>query len=1111
MQIHCETCKKGLEFNGERPSFCAFCGLPIPAVASGMAHTATYQPALRTIGGEATALPAHNRVARFLGESIASPISIGGYRILRSLGSGGMGTVFEAEDPSHGRRVAIKVIKPQIAASAENLERFRQEGRLASLIAHPRCVFVYHADEESGRPFIVMELMPGATLKEIVANLQAQRQTLQIGQALNKILDVIDGLQAAHAIGVIHRDVKPSNCFVLEDGHVKIGDFGLSKFLPSQSTGRKTTTPITGVEPVDEDDRITRTGTFVGTPLFASPEQIKGEVVDYRTDIYSVAATLYFLLTGKAPFEGGDNTATIARIVSEDPTPISEYRPDVSPELDRVILRGLERNRELRYASLAEFRLALLPFLPGYQQNASRTARLRAAVVDGAILAPLVLLSYQVMPHILSKDKWGHELVDFVGDLFMWVIVLGYFLATEVAAGASFGKWLLRLRVGGLRPGKPPKRRQLILRTLGFFVIVALPGILGLVLTGHDWVKWTLHGLGFLLLIDTMRAKGGYRGLHEVLSRTCVVQLPATPPPLQFPVFPPREPAPLPPGLPERVGNYAIHGIHRVLDDRIFLEGMDLILDRQVWLVLRPKAEGMIPPARREVSRTTRLRWLGGGEVTVHNRTHKSKHLWDAYIAPTTGCSLTQYVGVRKTVPWVVARSILLQLTEELTISMADGTFPDELGSDQIWLQPDGQIMIIGARFQSPGAHDEITTGSENERAMKFLRQTARFMLEGKRSKDNQPRPIQAPVPIHDRPIADRLAGIRDAYSNPAELVKDLKTSLTQPCEITLSARLGQILLHSALLSPILLAILLLGRYYHEIQPTLRYTHQVRRADRVIDWLNDPANHAEFAQFIRRHPQELELFPAWKAIDMILALEDAARRRPERLALKDPFERLTTVHYLNKIKERRDKDAHELDALTKQLSVAAMLPTMVAIELMPTPKDRPLAIVPPRPGAPPASSFDETLITTIRHAFDSRDVTDERMPIIQNRTAFQLAALVVGSWFFVWVFWAALTRGGISLRLMGIDLQTRRGQPAGPLRCGYRSFLVWLPFFSLLFFSVVMQDYFRGKEQSAAYLWLHWTPWWLAVIYLAGCALSALVHPQRGSHDRLAGVYLMPK
>jgi len=1095
MNVHCESCKKALEFSGEQPSFCAYCGIPLP---SHLANTATYRPTERTnLQGERTAIPPQNRVARFLGVSLQTPEKIGGYRILRSLGSGGMGTVYEAEDATHGRHVAIKVIKPQIAASAENLERFRQEGRLASLITHPRCVFVYHADEEQGRPYIVMELMPGATLKDIVA----AQGPLQIGQAINKALDVLDGLQAAHQIGVIHRDVKPSNCFVLADGHVKVGDFGLSKFLPTpQSTpGKRAQTPITGVEPVEEEDeeRITRTGTFVGTPLFASPEQIKGELVDYRTDVYSAAATLYFLLTGKAPFEGGDNTATIARIVSEDPTPVTEYRPDLPPELDRAILRGLERHRDLRYGSLAEFRQALLPFLPGYLQPAARPARFRATLVDVAILTPLVLLSYQVMPHLLSPTRWGEEVVEFVGDLFLWVIVLGYFFATEVSAGASVGKWLLRLRVGGLRPGKPPKRRQLMVRTLGFFVIVALPGILGLVLTGQDWVRWLLHGLGLMLLVDTMRAKGGYRGLHEILSRTCVVQLPPPAQTLQFPVFPPREAAPLPPGLPERVGHYAIHGIHRVLDDRIFLEGIDLVLDRQVWLVLRPKAEGLIPPARREVSRTTRLRWLGGGEITIHNRSHKTKHLWDAYIAPTSGCSLTQFVSVTKTLPWAVARTILLQLAEELTVSLADGTFPDELGSDQIWLQPDGQIMIIGARFQSPGAHDEVTSGNENERAMKFLRQTARFMLEGKHYKQARPKRIDGPTPAHDRPVLDRLAGVtKDPYAAPAELLADLRGTSTRPCEITLSSRLGQILLHSALLSPVLLAILVVGRFYLEIKPTLRLTHQVYRADRVIGWLGDPGHQAEFAKFLEDHPREKHLLPGADLYRFIGTMIDKDGK-----VLKESIDHLVMASYLAQVKDRRARDAQKLEEAKKRLSFAALGPAVVAIELMPTPAERPKV----------GPTYADTLQTALRHALDPSPTSEERLPLIQNLTAFELATVVILSWFVVWVGWSMLTNGGLSFRLMGIDLQNRKGRPAGPWRCGVRSLLVWLPFFVLLMFSVVMQDLHRGLDWNSKHGWLYWILWWLAVIYLAACGLWALIQPQRGPHDRIAGVYLLPK
>jgi serine/threonine protein kinase len=187
----------------------------------------------------------------------AVPECVGNYRLLRRLGGGGMGAVYEAEDGSSGRRVALKLIQPEYAASAEALERFRQEGELASKLSHPRCVFVFAADEDRGRPYIVMELMTGATLDDVVQ----EKGPLPLEPALRKILDVIDGLQEAHQLGLVHRDVKPSNCFLEADGRVKVGDFGLAKSLVG-------------------DARLTKTGTFVGTPLFAAPEQIKMEGVD---------------------------------------------------------------------------------------------------------------------------------------------------------------------------------------------------------------------------------------------------------------------------------------------------------------------------------------------------------------------------------------------------------------------------------------------------------------------------------------------------------------------------------------------------------------------------------------------------------------------------------------------------------------------------------------------------------------------------------------------------------------------------------------------------------------------------------------------------------------
>jgi serine/threonine protein kinase len=169
-----------------------------------------------------------------------------------------MGAVYEAEAPDTGSRVAVKLLSTRLAASPTSVERFRQEGRLASQLAHPRCVFVLAADTDAGRPYIVMELMPGRTLKDVVD----ERGPLPPDQAVAHILDVVDGLAEAHRLGVLHRDVKPSNCFLTADGRVKVGDFGLSKSLATSA-----------------DRHLTQTGAFLGTVLFASPEQLRGDGV----------------------------------------------------------------------------------------------------------------------------------------------------------------------------------------------------------------------------------------------------------------------------------------------------------------------------------------------------------------------------------------------------------------------------------------------------------------------------------------------------------------------------------------------------------------------------------------------------------------------------------------------------------------------------------------------------------------------------------------------------------------------------------------------------------------------------------------------------------------
>ena len=266
----------------------------------------------------------------------AEPEQVAGYTIVRLLGRGGMGSVYEAEDAELGRRVALKLIAADHVASAEAVERFRQEGRLASTLAHPQCVFVFAADEERGRPYIVMELMPGQTLQTLVES----NGPLEIVDAVTKTLDVIEGLQEAHHQGIIHRDVKPSNCFLEADGRVKVGDFGLSKSLDSDAG-------LTA-------ERVS----FIGTPLYASPEQIKRDDVNARTDVYSVSATLYYLLSGRPPFQADDAAAVLAKIVSEAPTPLRTLRPDVPAALEAAVMRGLEHDRDRRWQDLGRLRKA---------------------------------------------------------------------------------------------------------------------------------------------------------------------------------------------------------------------------------------------------------------------------------------------------------------------------------------------------------------------------------------------------------------------------------------------------------------------------------------------------------------------------------------------------------------------------------------------------------------------------------------------------------------------------------------------------------------------------------------------------------------------------------
>jgi len=248
----------------------------------------------------------------------------GGYQIIRALGKGGMGQVYEAEESESGRRVALKLLSRGLGDDEER-ERFLREGRLAASLSHPNCVYVFGTSEIQGFPVIAMELVPEGTLKDRVV----PDTPMTSAQAVDAILQVLDGLEAAASIGILHRDIKPSNCFVHRDGRVLVGDFGLSVAASG-----------------DEKSA----GTILGTPGFASPEQLRGESLDVRSDIYSVGATLFYLLAGRAPFVDRDTTSLLKRVASEPPPLLTTLRPDLPRGVAAIVAKCLARTAAERYA-----------------------------------------------------------------------------------------------------------------------------------------------------------------------------------------------------------------------------------------------------------------------------------------------------------------------------------------------------------------------------------------------------------------------------------------------------------------------------------------------------------------------------------------------------------------------------------------------------------------------------------------------------------------------------------------------------------------------------------------------------------------------------------------